>query len=160
MKLMIDLFEKQLQNLYNSEVLVLASLPLMYVHATDESLRAIINFYTEETDRQKTRLEEIGEYLKIKIAINDGKVIKGLLDEAKELYEDFPKGKLLDAGIISKLQNIAHFQISAYETAMLITRHLGIKEVTKKLGKTLDEAYEADEYCSEYAAKLLLPKNI
>lgn len=155
---MIDLFEKQLQNLYNAEVLILDAIPLMYDNATDQTLKTIINYYTEDTRRQKTRLEEIGDFLKIKIAITEGQIIKGLLADTMELYREFQKGLILDAGIISKLQNIAHFQISSYETAALITRHLGIKEVEQKLEQTLEEAYEAAEACGEYAANLLRPK--
>lgn len=158
MKIMRDLFEKQLENLYNSELLILYALPEMGEYVTDEKLSEIIETCTKETYRQKTRLVEIGDYLHMKFKLNDGKIIRGLLEETKEMYEEFPKGLLMDVGIIAKIQHVEHFQITAYETALLYAKTLDIKEVAEKLDETLWEAYEADEYCSSYAEKLMLNK--
>ena len=155
-KLMIDLFERQLQNLYNSETLILKALPKMYKYATDEALLDIINAQINVTHKQKVRLEEIGRYLNIKVAIQDGNIIQGMLEDVAWLYEEIQKGNLMDAGLVSKLQNIQHFQISAYETAVLYAKNLHIREVSEKLTITLEEAYEADEYCSQFAQALLL----
>jgi len=156
MKIMRDLFEKQLQAVYNSEVLILGGLPEMLGYAGDESLRDIIKTQIKVTFDQKVRLEKIGKYLHVKLIENDGKIIRGLLDEISELYAEFPKGILMDVGIISKIQHVQHFQISAYETAMLYAKRLGLEEVEAVLEETLDEAYEADEECSSYAYNLLL----
>lgn len=156
MKIMRDLFEMQLQSLYNSEVLILGGLPEMLDYAGDESLRNIIKTQIKATYDQKVRLEKLGEYLHINYVMNDGKIIEGLLEEIDKLYADFPKGILMDVGIISKIQHVQHFQISAYETAILYTRKLGLDEVEAVLAETLDEAYEADEECSSYAKNLLL----
>ncbi len=52
---MRDLFERQLQHLYNSELLILNALPEMLEHATDVGLRDIIRTYTEETYGQRER---------------------------------------------------------------------------------------------------------
>lgn len=156
MKIMMDLFEKQLQAVYNSEVLTLGGLPEMLGYAGDESLREIINTQIKVTVGQKLRLEKIGKYLHIKYIVDDGKMIKGLLDEMNELYKEFPKGLLMNVGIISKIQHIQHFQISAYETAMLYAKKLGLEEIVIILEMTLDEAYDADEECSSYAKRILL----
>jgi len=156
MKILRDLFEKQLQGVYNSEVLILNGLPEMLGNAYDESLRDIIKTQIKVTFDQKVRLEQIGQYLHVKYSINDGMIIRGLLDEISELYAEFSKGILMDIGIISKIQHVQHFQISAYETAMLYARKLGLDEVEAILEETLDEAYEADEECSFYAKNLVL----
>jgi ferritin-like metal-binding protein YciE len=156
MKIMRDLFEKQLQAVYNSEVLILSGLPGMLGYAVDESLRDIIKTQIKATFDQKVRLEQIGKYLPVKYIKNDGMIIRGLLDEINELYAEFPKGILMDVGIISKIQHVQHFQISAYETAMLYAKKLDLDEVEAILEQTLDEVYEADEECSSYAKNLLL----
>jgi ferritin-like metal-binding protein YciE len=65
MKIMRDLFEKQLQNLYNSELLILNALLEMLEHATDGKLADIINAYIKETGDQKERLVEISDFLHI-----------------------------------------------------------------------------------------------
>lgn len=158
MKIMRDLFERQLQNLYNSEILILKVLPEMLEHVTDGKLKEIIKTYINETYDQKTRLEEIGDYLCIKYILDDSKIILGLLEEINDLYEEFPKSLLLDVGIIAKMQHIEHFQISAYETALLYAKTLKIDEVAEIIDKTLWEAYEADEHCSNYANNLMLHK--
>ncbi len=146
----------QLQALYNSEVLILDGLPKMLGYATDGRLRDIIKIQIKATFEQKVRLEKLGEYLHIRYVMNDGKIIQGLLVEINEPYAEFPRGILMDVGIISKIQHVQHFQISAYETAMLYAKKLGLEEVEAILEETLDEAYEADEECSSYAKNLLL----
>ena len=153
---MRDLFERQLQNLYNSELLILHALPDMLEHVTDGKLAEIIETYIQETRNQKERLVEIGNYLHIKFQLTNGKIIRGLLKEMKDLYEDFQKGMLLDVGIVAKLQHVEHFQISAYETALLYAKALDVTEVAEKLDITLWEAYEADEICGNYAKNLML----
>lgn len=98
----------------------------MLENATDERLKQVIENYIKETYDQKQRLEEIGEYLHIKFYLNDRKIIRGLLEEVKELYEEFPKGFLMYVGIIAIMQHVEHFQISAYESALLYARTLWI----------------------------------
>lgn len=156
---MRDLFEKQLQHLYNSELLILNALPEMLEYVTDAELRNIINTYTLETYDQKQRLLEIGDYLHMRFKINNGKIILGLIEETRELYREFPKGFLMDMGIISKIQHVEHFQISAYETALLYARALDLPEVVGRLDETLWQAYEADELCSDYAKNLISDRN-
>jgi len=155
MKLVRDLFERQLQHLYTSEELILKALPEMLDYARDEGLCDIIKTQIRVTYEQKNRLKEIGKYLKFKIKVNDGKIIRGLLEEIHELYSEIPKGLLLDVAIISKILHIQHFQISAYETCMLYVKRLDLVEIEVILDKTLNEAYEADEECSGYAKYLL-----
>ncbi len=159
MKLMLDLFEKQLQNLYNSELLILNTLPEMLDYATDGELVKIIETYIQITYNQKQRLVEIGDYLHIKFNIDDGQIIIGLLEETRDLFREFPKGFLMDVGIIAKLRHVQHFQISAYETAILYAKALNIPEVAAKLDASLWEAYEGDEDCSSYAKKLIYSRN-
>ncbi|HEA29874.1 MAG TPA: DUF892 family protein [Leeuwenhoekiella sp.] len=159
MKIMRDLLEKQLQNLYNSESLILNALPEMLLYARDLRLLEIIKSFIKETYTQKVRLEKIGTYLNIKVDVEDGKIIRGLLEDINDLYAEFPKGILMDVGIVSKLQHVQHFQISAYETALLYTKDLNIEEVSVILEETLNEAYDADEDCSRYAKNLLLKRN-
>lgn len=153
-KIMLDLFERNLQNLYNSEKLILKSLPQMSEYIVDEALKEVVKNFTDDTDRQKKRLENIGEFLNIKLAVKDGNIIRALLDDIQWLYNEFPKGVLMDIGIVSKLQHIQHFQISAYETALLYSKSLHIHEISKILDKTLEEAYEGDEFCSHHAKRL------
>lgn len=159
MKLMQDLLEKQLQNLYNSEELILKVLPEMMHNATNKKLKKIIQTQITDTKTQKIRLEELSQYLKMKIINDDGKVIRGLVEDIRDLFADFPDGLLMDAGLISKLLHIQHFQISAYETGVLYAEALELKGVSKKLALTLDEAHEADEECSRFAKELILNKN-
>ncbi|WP_416441247.1 ferritin-like domain-containing protein [Leeuwenhoekiella sp. A16] len=159
MKIMLDLLEKQLQNLYNSELLILDALAEMLDYVTDTKLKEHIKNFAIETQEQKVRLEDIGELLHLKIAIKDGNIIRGLLMDTHELYSDFSKGFLMDVGIISKILQITHFQISGYETALLYIKNLDISEVQEKLEKTLEEAYEGDENYQNYAKTLLLTKN-
>ncbi len=91
--------------------------------------------------------------------INDERIILGLIEETRELYSEFPKGFLMDVRIISKIRHMEHFQISAYETALLYAKALDIPEVVDRLDETWWEAYEADERCSDYAKDLMFDRN-
>ncbi|WP_179345855.1 DUF892 family protein [Winogradskyella ursingii] len=154
-KILLDLFEKKLQNLYNSEILIVNSIPKLMQHVRDEELKDAVNLYYGETYRQKERLTDIGNYLNIKVAVQDGNIIRALIEDVKWLYDEFAKGLLMDVGIVSKLRNIQHFQISAYETALLYSQHLKVDEVSDLFKQTLDEAYEGDEIYSYHAKRLL-----
>lgn len=147
--------ERQLQNLYSSEALILVAFTEMLDHASDGGLRDIIEAHIAITHYQKVRLERIGEYLHLRMVINDGKIILGLLGEIHDLCGEFPKSALLDVGITAKIQHIQHFQISAYETAKLYAKNLDLVEIEVILDDTLDEAYGADEECSRHVKALL-----
>ena len=157
MQMLHDLLEKQLRNLYAAETLILERLPEILNHASDKGLKDIINAIIEVTDQQRSRLKKIGDYLNFKVTVRDGKIIKGLLEEMKELFEEFSEGNLLDIAIISQLQHIQHFQISAYESTLLYTKTLLLEEISSILDDTIDEAYMANENCSRYM-KLLLSR--
>lgn len=155
MKILQDLLEKQLQHLYIAESLILEELPGMLYYVSEENLLTLIQAHIQMTFNQKIRLEKIADYLRIKIDVKDGQMIKGLIDETHKLYDEFPRGMLLDIGIVSKLQLIQHFQIAGYEIVSLYLKSMKLTEVLPIIETTLDEAYSSDEDCSSYVKKSL-----
>src|SRR5680860_753651 len=103
MKIMRDLFENQLQHLYNSELLIVNALPEMLEYATDVELRDIIKTYTQETYDQKQRLLEIGEYLHMRFKLNDGKFVLGLIEESRAVSYTHLRAHETDSYLVCRL---------------------------------------------------------
>ena len=160
MKTLKDLFEHQLKDLYNAEGQLIKALPKMAKKATDSKLKKAFEDHLEETKEQKKRIEEICDELGIKPSGETCKAMEGLIKEAEAFIEENPDEDVLNAGLIAEAQRIEHYEISGYGTAVRYAKELGMDKIAKKLVKTLDEEYHADELLNDMAEKRLNKKAI
>ncbi|MDX1751690.1 MAG: ferritin-like domain-containing protein [Salinimicrobium sediminis] len=151
MKNLKDLFEHQLKDLYSAENQLVEALPKMQKNANDDKLKKAFQKHLKETEGHIKRLEEITKELGIKPTGETCKAMKGLIKEAESFLEEDTEKEVRDAGLIAEAQRVEHYEISAYGTAVRYAKELGHDDIAKKLQKTLDEEYKADDLLTEMA---------
>ncbi len=151
MKDLKDLFEHQLKDLYSAESQLTKALPKMAKHANDKKLKEAFESHLEETKEHKSRLEVICKELNISPSGETCKAMKGLIEEAEDFLKEDASEEVRDAGLIADAQRVEHYEISGYGTVVRYAKELGHKEIAKKLQKTLDEEYDADNKLDKLA---------
>lgn len=151
MKNLEDLFQHQLKDLYSAESQLIKALPKMQKKASDEKLKKAIEKHLEETKEHKERLKEVCDELGIKPTGEECKAMKGLIEEAESFLEEDADEDVKDAGIIAEAQRVEHYEISGYGTVIRYAKELGHDKIAKKLAKTLDEEYKADQDLNKMA---------
>lgn len=151
MKDLKELFEHQLKDLYSAETQLIKALPKMAKNANDKKLKEAFENHLEETKEQKERLAEICKELGIKPTGETCKAMKGLIEEAEDFLKEDASAEVRDAGLIADAQRVEHYEIAGYGTVVRYAKELGHKDIAKKLQKTLDEEYNADNKLDKLA---------
>jgi ferritin-like metal-binding protein YciE len=151
MKNLKDLFEHQLKDLYSAESQLIEALPKMAKTASDDKLKKAFESHLEETKEHQKRIKEICEELGIKPTGEECKAMKGLIKEAEEFIKEDAEKDVKDAGLVAEAQRVEHYEISGYGTAVRYAKELGHDDIAKKLKKTLDQEYGADEKLNKLA---------
>lgn len=158
MKNLNELFEHQLKDLYSAEDQLTNALPKMVKNAKDAKLKKAFEDHLEETKEHKQRLEEICDELGIDPGGETCKAMKGLIKEAEDFLDEVKDDDVKNAGMIAEAQRVEHYEISGYGTAVRYAKELGHDDIAKKLQKTLDEEYNADEKLNKLAENRLNDK--
>jgi ferritin-like metal-binding protein YciE len=107
-------------------------------------LKAAFEKHESETEQQVTRLERvfksIGETPKGKTC----DAIMGLLDEGKEIMDEYKGTPALDAGLLAAAQAVEHYEISRYGTLKCWASELGYTDAVELLDATLNEEKKTD----------------
>lgn len=158
MKNLKDLFEHQLKDLYSAETQLLKALPKMAENASDAKLKKAFEAHLKETETHQQRLAEVCEELEIKPTGETCKAMKGLIAEAEAFLKEDAEKAVRDAGLIADAQRVEHYEISSYGTVVRYAKELGYDSIARKLQKTLDEEYKADEKLDKLAENRLNKK--
>jgi ferritin-like metal-binding protein YciE len=149
-----DLFEDQIKDLYSAENQILKALPKMAKNATNAQLRTAFERHLEETRGHVTRLEQIAEELDFTPKGKKCKGAEGLIEEGKEVMEEFDE-ETLDAGLIGAAQKVEHYEIAGYGTARTHAELLGYKKAARLLQQTLDEEERTDKKLTQIAESVV-----
>ena len=155
MKNLSELLEHQLQDLYSAEEQLIMALPKMAKNANNSKLQKAFESHLEETKNHMMRLEEICEELDIKPKGEKCKAMEGLIKEAESFIKEAEDKEVMDAGLIAEAQRVEHYEISGYGTAAQFAKQLGHADIAKKLKKTLDEEYGANDKLTKLAESRL-----
>src|SRR6202008_4993988 len=146
-----ELFHDTLKDIYFAEKKILTALPKMAKAAQSVDLKAAFEKHEGETEQQVARLEQvfksIGETPKGKTC----DAIMGILDEGKEIMDEYEDMPALDAGLLAAAQAVEHYEISRYGTLKCWAGELGYKEAEKLLDATLAEEKKTDAALSGLA---------
>jgi ferritin-like metal-binding protein YciE len=150
-KMLQDLFLDTLKDIYFAEKKILVALPKMAKAAQSEDLQAAFEKHEGETEQQVARLEQvfvsIGETPKGKTC----DAIMGILDEGKEIMDEYKGMPALDAGLLAAAQAVEHYEISRYGTLKCWAGELGYKDAVKLLDATLNEEKKTDAALTQLA---------
>lgn len=146
-----DLFHETLKDIYFAEKQILRALPKMARAVHSEDLRQAFELHRTETEGQIERLESVFEIIGKTPRGKTCDAIIGILDEGKEVMEDFAGSDALDAGLLAGAQAVEHYEISRYGTLRAWAEQLGLTAAVPLLEATLVEETRTDQILSKLA---------
>jgi ferritin-like metal-binding protein YciE len=139
-----DLFLDTLKDIYYAEKQILKALPKMAKAAQSDKLRAAFEKHHGETEGQVERLDQVFELIDKPARGKTCDAIQGILDEGKEIMEEYKGCEALDAGLLAAAQAVEHYEISRYGTLKQWALQLGMKDAARLLDQTLQEEKKTD----------------
>lgn len=146
-----DLFYETLKDIYFAEKQILRALPKMARKANTDTLRQAFEQHRTETEGQIERLEAVFEMIGKAPRGKTCDAIIGIIEESKEVMEDFADSEALDAGLLSAAQAVEHYEISRYGTLVAWAEQLGLNDAVPLLEETLAEEKRTDVLLSKLA---------
>jgi ferritin-like metal-binding protein YciE len=147
-----ELFVDEIKDIYWAEKHLVKALPKMQKAATSEELRNAIADHLEVTKQHVERLEQVFEMVGEKAVAKKCEAMEGLVQEGNGVIEDTEEGTATrDVGLIIAAQKVEHYEIATYGGLTQLAKTLGMNEVAKILGQTLEEEKEADELLTQIA---------
>jgi len=150
-KTLNDLFLDTLKDIYYAERQIVKTLPKMAKAAQSPELKAGFEKHLEETHGHVERLEQVFELLGKAPRGKTCDAILGIIEEGKEIMDEFKGTVALDAGLVSAAQAVEHYEIARYGTLKTWATQLGMKDAAKLLDATLQEELATDQTLSELA---------
>lgn len=150
-KTLDDLFLDGLKDIYFAEKQALRALQRMAKAAHSDQLREAFTTHRDETEGQIERLEQVFEQIGKPARGKTCEAIQGLIEEAKEIMEDYKDSPAHDAGLLAAAQAQEHYEIARYGTLKTWAAQLGHKEAVGLLEQSLEEEKKTDALLTELA---------
>lgn len=150
-KNLTDLFIVTLKDTYHAEKQLLKALPKMAKAADSDRLREAFETHRDETETQIERLEKVFEICGVRPRAKTCDAILGIVEEGKEVMDEFRGSEALDAGLIAAAQAAEHYEISRYGALKTWAGQLGMKDAVKLLDETLTEEKKTDQMLTDIA---------
>ena len=143
-KTLDDLFLDTLKDIYYAEKQILKNLPKMAKAAQSAELKAGFEKHLVETEGQIERLEQVFELIGKPARGKTCDAILGILEEGKEIMDEYKGTIALDAGLVSSGQAVEHYEIARYGTLKTWAGQLGLKDAVALLDANLQEEIATD----------------
>jgi ferritin-like metal-binding protein YciE len=140
-----DLFHDGLKDIYFAEKKILVALPKMAKAAQSEELAAAFEKHEAETERQVQRLEQVFSLINQTPRGKNCPAILGIIEEGKEIMDEYKGSPALDAGLLAAAQSVEHYEISRYGTLIAWANELGLNQAISLFEATLNEEKATDE---------------
>ena len=148
-----ELFLDTLKDIYYAEKHILKALPKMAKAANSEDLQAAFEKHHGETEDHVERLEQVFELIGKPARTKRCDAIEGIINEGKEIMEEYADTPALDAGLLAAAQAVEHYEISRYGTLKAWANKLQMSQAAKLLDQTLSEEKKTDETLTKIAEK-------
>src|SRR5215212_3608728 len=146
-----DLFLDTLKDIYFAEKKILSALPKMAKAAQSPKLKAAFEKHLAETDAQVERLEQVFAAIDENPRGKTCDAIMGIIDEGKEVMEEYKGMPALDAGLLAAAQAVEHYEISRYGSLIAWANKLRLSDAVPLLKQNLDEEKRTDERLTQLA---------
>ena len=146
-----ELFVETLKDIFYAEKQILRALPKMAREANSPELKKAFETHREETEGHVDRLQQVFELLDKPARGKTCDAIVGIIEEAKEVMEEFRGAEALDAGLAASAQAVEHYEIARYGTLKTWADQLGMKDAVKLFDQTLQEEIKADKLLTQLA---------
>jgi ferritin-like metal-binding protein YciE len=153
-----ELFTDTLKDIYFAEKQILRALPKMAKSASSQELSQAFEKHREETEGHVERLEEIFETMKKPARGKTCDAIIGIIEEGKEIMEEYAGDPALDAGLAASAQAVEHYEIARYGTLRTWAEQLGMKDAAMILNETLQEEIKTDQLLTKLATSMVNQK--
>jgi ferritin-like metal-binding protein YciE len=153
-----ELFAETLKDIYFAEKQILRALPKMAREAASPELRQAFETHRDQTEGHVERLNQVFELIGRPARGKTCEAILGIIDEAKEIMEEFKGAEALDAGLASSAQAVEHYEIARYGTLKTWAQQLGLNDAAKLLDQTLQEEIKTDQLLSKLATSSINKK--
>jgi len=150
-KTLDDLFHDTLKDIYYAEKKILTALPKMAKAAQSDDLKAAFEKHHGETEEQVARLEDVFKTIDAKPQGKKCDAIEGIIEEGKEIMEEYKDSPALDAGLLAAAQAVEHYEISRYGTLVAWAEELGNQDAARLLKATLGEEEKTDQALTKLA---------
>ncbi len=157
-KTLNDLFYDTLKDIYFAEKQIMKALPKMAKAAHSRDLSAAFTKHLHETQGQVDRLEKVFAIIDKPVRAKTCDAIMGILDEGKEIMEEYKGTEALDAGMLAAAQAVEHYEISRYGTLKAWANKLGFIEAVALLDETLQQERHTDESLTSLAYAEINPE--
>ena len=150
-KTLEDLFFETLKDIYHAEKQLVRVLPKMAKAAESAELRQAFETHRAETEGQVARLEQVFEIIGKPARGKPCEAMQGIVDESKEVMEEFKGSDALDAGLLAAAQAVEHYEISRYGTLKTWAAQLGMNDAAQLFDETLQEEKKTDQLLTQLA---------
>ena len=157
-KTLDDLFLDTLKDIYYAERQILKALPKMAKAATSPELKAGFEQHHTETEGQVERLQQVFEILGKPARGKTCDAILGILEEGKEIMDEYKGAVALDAGLVAAAQAVEHYEIARYGTLVTWAKQLGHNDIAELLSATLEEEKSTDSKLTKLATSAVNAK--
>jgi ferritin-like metal-binding protein YciE len=140
-----ELFHETLKDIYFAEKKILGALPKMAKAAQSQQLKDAFTKHETETEEHVNRLEQVFAELNATPRGKTCDAIMGILEEGKEVMQEFKGAPALDAGLLAAAQAVEHYEMARYGTLKTWATELGLVQSVKLLDATLREEKKTDE---------------
>lgn len=150
-----NLLSQQLKELLHAEKQQQESLQKIIKKTESNELKQLFQKNINKTEKQAKRLEDALSILGEDKKVIECKAMKELLGRGLDLTKKCDNAEVLEAGLISSLQCIKHFEIAEYGTMASFAKLLGNDEVLEILKKTIAEEKAIDKELTELAERTI-----
>src|SRR5688572_18543471 len=138
-----ELFEHDVQDLYDAEQKLVRALERMAKKASDRQLAKGFAAHAKTTKRQARRLEQVFRTLDRKPKRHTCAGINGLIEEyATFVRDEKPSEEILDVFSVAAALKVEHYEIVAYKDLIKLAQQLGNATAASLLRETLKEEQE------------------
>lgn len=141
---MNDLFEYELEDLYDAEKRLTKALPKMIDAASSEPLKQAFRSHLTETKGQVQRLEQVFKLIGKSPTRETCDAMKGLISEGEEIVSSKGSDAVRDAALIAAAQRVEHYEMAGYGTLRTFAQQMGREDIAAILDLTLQEEKDAD----------------
>lgn len=146
-----ELFIDELRDILGAEKQLLKGLKKLAASAEGETLKKAFQEHHTQTEGHIERLKDVFKSINRSPRGKTCKAMKGLLNEADEIIEDFEDKAAQDAALIAAAQKVEHYEIASYGCLVTYARLMEHKEAEKLLSQTLEEEKHTDKKLTEIA---------
>lgn len=141
-----DIFERDLEIVYDCERRLSKELPKMVAAASSVPLKKAFALDLEKTSAHLARLDRIfSEPLKRAASDEPDHALKSMFNESEKLIKNIDPSALLDAALIIFGSEVHHHKVALYSSLAALAQVLGFNEAAVSLEQAGNEETKGDE---------------